>query len=185
MKLCLACWLFALCSLAHASDEAHQRSELKRQREAIEAKHAEREEACRKQFVVTACLEEARTDKQEALQAVRTQELMLDDAQRRERAQAQAQRVAEKAKAAEEREKPVLRKEPKTLRVPSPKVAKAPSPKASAPDRGQAEKQKREEFEARKREIQAHREAVEKRNAERAARKPPKPLPVPASAGQP
>ena len=185
MKLHLACLLLVFCSVAHASDEAQQRDELRRQREAIEAQHAAREEACRKQFVVTPCLEKVRTDKQEALQVVRTQELALDDAQRRERAEAQAQRVAKKAQAAEARDKPVPPKEPNAPHVGSPKAAKAPSPKASAPDRSEAEKRQREEFDARKREIQAHREAVEKRNAERAARKPPKPLPVPASAGVP
>lgn len=171
--------LWALCGVAQA-DDAAQRQELKRQRAEIEAQHAQREEACRKQFVVTPCLERARVDKQAALENVRTQELALDELQRRQRAEAQAQRVADKAKEAEARDgtpanAPVA---PKVPRVKSPKVAKPVAPKASEPERGKAEKREREAFEARQREIQAHREAVIKRNNERAARKPAKPLPV-------
>ncbi|MBT9528424.1 MAG: hypothetical protein IV105_24455 [Rhizobacter sp.] len=175
--------LWVLCGVAHA-DDAAQRQELKRQRAEIEAQHAQREEACRKQFVVTPCLEKVRVDKQAALATVRTQELALDEAQRRQRAEAQAQRVADKAKEAQARhDTPASAPRPhKAPPAKSPKVVKAAAPKASAPERGAAEKRKQEAFEARQREIQAHREAVIKRNTERAARKPPKPLPVPASA---
>ncbi|MBC7995623.1 MAG: hypothetical protein H7Z15_20530 [Rhizobacter sp.] len=174
--------LWALCGMAHA-DDAAQREALKQQRTAIEAQHAQREEACRKQFVVTPCLEKVRVDKQEALEGVRIQELALEEAQRRQRAEAQAQRVADKAKEAQARDNtPVAApKVPKAPQVRAAKVAKPAVPKASAPDRSAAEKRDREAFEARQREIQAHRQAVIKRNEERAARKPPKPLPVTGS----
>lgn len=177
--------LLALCGLAYANDES-QRDALKRQREAIESQHAQREQACRKQFVVTSCLEKARADKQEALQGVRAQEQALDDVQRRQRAQAQTQRLADKAKAAQARgDKPPTPSEGKPPRVVTPRPVTPPSPKASVPDRRPTEKRKREDFEARQREIQAHREAVAKRNAERAAGKVVKPLPVPPSAVAP
>jgi hypothetical protein len=175
--------LWVLCSVAQA-DDAAQRQELKRQRAAIEAQHAQREEACRKQFVVTPCLEKVRVDKQTALESVRTHELALDEAERRQRAEAQAQRVADKAKEARARDGAPASApaSPKASRVKSPKVANPRAPKASEPERGPAEKREREAFDARQREIQAHREAVNKRNAERAVRKPPKPLAVPAGA---
>lgn len=172
--------LWFVCGAAHA-DDAAQRQELKRQRAAIEAEHAQREEVCRKQFVVTPCLEKVRVDKQTALESVRTQELALDEAQRRQRAEAQAQRVADKAKAAESRDDTPASApgSPKAPRVKSPKVAKPAAPKASASDRRAAEKREREAFEERQREIRAHREAVIQRNEERAKRKAPKPLSVP------
>lgn len=175
--------LLGLCGLAQADDET-QRQELRRQRDAIEVHHAQREEACRRQFVVTPCLEKVRVDKQAALEGVRKQELALDDALRQQRARAQAQRVAEKAQAARARgDRPdPSPSAPKPQRVEGPRAAKASSPKASAPERRAAEKREREAFEARQREIQAHREAVAKRNAERAGRKTAKPLPLPASA---
>jgi len=177
--------LLLLCGLVHADDSA-EKERLKKQREAIEAEHAQREKACHQQFVVNSCLEKARVDRQKALQTVRTQELVIEDAERRERAQAQAERLEKKAQAAQERnsKKAVEPKPAKAPRAaPPPKAAKPPAPKASAAERSANEKQEREAFEARQREIKAHREAVEKRNAERAKRKPPpQPLPIPASA---
>ncbi len=183
MKVRWVWLLLGLCGLAQADDET-QRQELRRQRGAIEAQHAQREEACRRQFVVTPCLEKVRVDKQAALESVRTQELALDDALRRQRAQVQAQRLAGKAEAARARDdKPAAApRSPKQPRAQAPKAARPPAPEASAPDRRAAEKRERDAFEARQREIQAHREAVAKRNAERAGRKTAKPLPLPASA---
>jgi colicin import membrane protein len=177
--------LLAVCGLAHAGDEA-QRSELRRQRAAIEAEYAQRDQACRQQFVVTPCLERSRGDKQSALQVVRKQEIALDDQLRAQRAQAQAQRVAEKTQAAQRRgDKPVEPQAPRPARAQAPRPAKSPSPAHEAPDRSAAEKRQREAFESRQREIRAHREAVEKRNAERATRKPAKALPAPGSAAAP
>jgi hypothetical protein len=184
MRFLLGCWLLALHSLVQASDEA-ERAQIRQARDAVEMQHTQQQEACRKQFVVTPCLEKARADKNEKLKVLRAQEAELDDAVRRERAQAHALRMAEKAQAAQARE---ASKPPKPSKEPSaatPKAVKPAKPKASAPDRSAEEKRQREAFEARQREIQAHREEVEKRNVERAARKPPKPLPVPASAGIP
>jgi colicin import membrane protein len=174
--------LLLCCGLAHAGDEPAERDQLRRDRQAIEARHGQREQTCRQQFVVTPCLEAARADKQKALQAVQARESALDDAQRRRRAEIQAQRVTDKARAAQAREESKALKEPRPPRVVAPKPVKTQSTKASQPDRSAAEKRQREAFDARQREIQAHREEVEKRNAARAARKPPVPLPVPASA---
>lgn len=175
--------LLLLCGLAQADDSA-EKERLKKERAAVEAEYARQELACHQQFAVNACLEKARIERQKALQTVRTQELAIEDAERRERTQAQAERLNKKAQAAQER-KPA---EPRQAKPPRPapnKAAKPPSPKASAPDRSAHEKEQREAFEARQSEIKAHREEVEKHNAERAKRKKPQPLPVPASAAMP
>ncbi|HET7794693.1 MAG TPA: hypothetical protein VFL64_15020 [Rhizobacter sp.] len=190
MRPNLAWMLLALCGLAYGNDEA-ERAQIRQQRQAIETQYAQQQETCRKQFVVTSCLDKARLDRVKALKPLREQEATLDDARRRERAQAHSQRMAEKAKEAEEREAGQTPRSPKPAKAASaPAPAKKPSTKvpavkASAPDRSAEEQRKREAYEARQREIEAHREEVEKRNAERAARKPPTPLPVPASAGRP
>ena len=186
MKAHLACMLLLLASgLAQASDEA-ERARIRQQRDAIEAQHAQREQTCRGQFVVTPCIDKSRAERQKSLNALDVQEQALDGALRRQRAQAQAGRVTNKAHAAQARaDKTVPAKAPHASRTPALKAAKPPSAKASAPDRSAAEKRKREAFDARQREINAHRQEVEKRNAERAKRKAPQPLPVPASAPKP
>ena len=181
----LVAWLLILLfSLAHASDET-ERAQIRQRGDAIEAEHALREQTCRKQFVVTPCLDKARADKQESLRALRAQELALDDAQRRERALAQANRVAEKTQLRDQA-KPAP--PPKRPHAPAaPKAVKPPKAQASAAaaDRSAEEQSHRAAFEARQREIQVHRAEVEKRNTERAKHKAPKPLPAPASAVQP
>ena len=178
--------LLLLCGLAQADDSA-EKERLKKERAAVEAEHKQREQACHQQFAVNACLEKARVDRQKALQTVRTQELAIEDAERRDRAQAQAERLNKKAQAAQERNsnKAVEPRQAKPPRSAPAKAAKPPSSKASASDRSAHEKEQREAFEARQREIKAHREEVEKRNAERVKRKTPHPLPVPASAAMP
>ena len=177
--------LLVSCKTAWA-DDAATREQIRQDREAIEMRHSLQEQKCRQQFVVTPCLEKVRAAKQKALKALRTQEDALDEAQRRQRSLEQARRVSDKARAAEARESASAAREPKSPRVAAPMPAKLPAPpRVPAPDRSAAEKQRREAFEARRSEIQEHRQAVEKRNAERATRKPAKPLPVPASAGLP
>ena len=185
MRAHLACLLLLVSGLAQASDEA-DRAQIRQKRDAIEAQHAQREQTCRAQFVVTPCIEKARADKQQSLKALGVQEQALDDALRRQRAQTQAGRVTNKANAAQARDdKTVPAKASNAPRTPALKAAKPPSARASAPDRSGAEKRRREAFDARQREIKTHRQEVEKRNAERAKRKAPRPLPVPASAPKP
>lgn len=175
-----------LCGLAQAADDP-RRAQIQREREAVEARHARQAQDCRQQFVVTPCLDKARTDKQKALQRLRTQETALDEAQRSEKSREQAQRVANKARVAEMRESASSpARAPKPPRVAAPRPVKPPSAPSAAPDRTVVDRQRREEYESRRREIQEHKQAVEKRNAERAAaRKPAQPLPVPASAVRP
>lgn len=186
----LARLLVAACGLlvfgAWAVEPA-SREELKRQREAIEVEHDRRAEACRHQFVVTPCLDKVRADRQQALSSVQDQERALDAAQRQLKAQQRENRLADKAQAAQ-KDRPLATPRA-TPRAEAPTKASAvaqpkkPRAAASSPQERQArEQQQRAEYEARQREIRTHREEVEKRNAARAARKAPQPLPAPASA---
>jgi len=128
MNVRAAVLLVAACGLAHAGDEA-QPDELRRQRAAIETEYAQRDQACRQQFVVTPCLERSRLDKQAALQGVKAQELALDETLRRQRAQAQSQRVVEKKRVARERED-------KPAQVQPPRPPRVEAPRGARPERG-------------------------------------------------
>lgn len=171
--------LFALLMALPAP--AATRDELKREREAIEAEHARRAEACKSQFVVTPCLDKVRIEKQKALSHVLEQENALDAAERQARAEARQQRLADKATAAQAASAPAVNRPASGASSAAPrKPAKARDKPAERENRGAREEEKRAAFEARQREIQAHREQVERRNAERARTKPaPRPLPSP------
>jgi hypothetical protein len=177
--------LVVLMVVAAFGVHAAPREELKREREAIEAEHARRAEACKSQFVVTPCLDTVRIDKQKALSHVAAQENALDATERQARAEARKKRLADK----EATEEGAASAAPVTPSASNAAAAprKSPKPrqkKAEAPDRSAQEEAKRADFEARQREIEAHRKKVEERNAERARDKPaPRPLPLPASAG--
>lgn len=176
--------LAGVMGMAALGAHAATREELKREREAIEAEHARRAEACKSQFVVTPCLDAVRIDKQKALSHVTAQENALDATERQARADARQKRLADKA-AAPHTAASAVAVAPASGAAPAPR--KTPKPrqkKAEAPDRSAQEEAKRADFEARQREIEAHRKKVEDRNAERARNKPaPRPLPPPASAG--
>lgn len=176
--------LAGVMSVAAFGLHAATREELKREREAIEAEHARRAEACKSQFVVTPCLDTVRIEKQKALSHVAAQENALDATERQARADARKKRLADKAATVEGAASAAAVALPASGAAPAPR--KAPKPrqkKAEVPDRSAQEEAKRADFEARQREIEAHRQKVEARNAERARNKPaPRPLPPPASA---
>lgn len=158
------------------------REELKREREAIEAEHARRAEACKTQFVVTPCLDTVRVQKQKALSHVLSLENALDAAERQARVEARQKRLADKAAAAQAASA-VAVPAPASAVAPPRKPAKVRQKPAQREDRSAREEEKRAAFEARQREIQQHKQEVEKRNAERARTKPaPRPLPLPPSA---
>lgn len=177
----LAVVLFALVAALPVAGAT--REELKREREAIEAEHARRAEACKTQFVVTPCLDRVRVEKQKALRHVLEQENALDAAERQARADARQKRLADKAAAAQAASAaPVGRPGSAAASAAPPKAVKARPKPAEPEDRSTREQEKRAAFDARQREIRAHRENVERRNAERARNKPsPRPLPLPAA----
>jgi hypothetical protein len=102
-----------------------ERARLAAQREAITARFLAEEQACRDRFVVTACVDEVRVRRREALEPVRQRELQLGDADRRARAAERQAALAEKQRAARQRVEV-----PPAAEV---RLRNAPSPGASAP----------------------------------------------------
>ncbi|MFY7941373.1 MAG: hypothetical protein ACOVOX_10740 [Burkholderiaceae bacterium] len=203
---CLALLLLlgAVTSLAHAQlDAAAERTRIAQERSTADQRFLEQEKACAARFVVTSCVEAARKAHRDAIAPLRQQEILLDDAQRQERA---AQRRAQlQEKAAQSKSDIVL---PGTQPAPvgdsasaskktptaSPKVPSTNRQAGSEHERAQkqakakAEADRRAKSQNDKRELALRRKAeVEKRNSEKAASgKPPSAaLKVPPAASNP
>ena len=190
----LAAWLVAVPAGHSAATETNEptldREGIRLQRAAANAGLAEKETACRSEFVVVACVNAARKEQQVVLTRLRNEEMALDDAQRKEIAARRRQTLLEKAAA---RDAKLGSAEPTVVHAAS-QVASA-SARLDAVDRprerpavaGKAnraafEEENKAQFEARAKSAQAHREAVEQRNAEHAAKgKKANPLPVAAA----
>lgn len=184
--------LSLVCANAFSAEvsEQEQRASIQKGRETAQARHAEREQICRQQFVVTPCLEKARIEKLEAMRVLRAQEVLLDDAQRQHRSQEKSRRIEERQETASTHRQPdpalstEAAREPRLPKSPKTKLPHAAADsQASDASRAATERQKRDAFNERQRDIDAHRQSVEKRNAERAAKKNVRPLPVPDSPG--
>jgi colicin import membrane protein len=199
-RVVLLLMVFA-CGSAEALDAAAERVERQRiaaERAEIDKAYAAREAECHQRFVVTSCLDAARRDRREALERLRHQQVLLDEAQRKQRA---AQRIDEiRAKVssdeAKRREAEVRARERDTrlqkqaARVQAaasvPAAPQAPASAAPAKPAKTPNAKRVSDYEKRQAEAKAHRAAVERRNAERAAKgEPAKPLPVPSAASAP
>ncbi len=93
--------LIAVClslgqAAVRADDSSAQRQRLAAERATIEARFRADEAACRERFVVTPCVDEAKAARREALARLRQQELVLDDADRRQRALNRQRDIADK-----------------------------------------------------------------------------------------
>jgi len=193
---------------AQPADEVAQRHHIRDERVAANALFARREQECRTRFVVSSCIDEARRDLRETLARIQARESTLDDAQRKRRAAERLERVEANQREAAQRALEDAAKPPrelKTRRLPQPHVTvRPPKPRAEAPsqprerpavspasgasqttggafERRDDEARKKAAFEARQQDAQAHRDAVERRNVERAigAKKIAAPLPIP------
>ncbi|MES2101239.1 MAG: hypothetical protein V4569_15530 [Pseudomonadota bacterium] len=167
-----------LCSAAFGVRADAERERIAGERAAVNAKLLEQERECATRFIVAACVADARTDHREALKKLRQQELQLDEARRRAVAEARRKTLADKAQAQQARASDPAPDAPRVRvrraaahvdRTDSGAVPPLPGAKASAANRGEVEQRNQEKFEARRREAQAHREVVERRNAQRAA----------------
>src|SRR5947207_14324881 len=74
------------------ADDAAERQRIAAEQAEVEKAYAAREAECRRRFIVTSCLDAARRDRREAVERLRQQEVVLDEAQRKQRA---AQRIEE------------------------------------------------------------------------------------------
>lgn len=183
-----------------AVDAVKDRARISAQRADAKSTLAEKERACQQEFAEAACVEAVRKAQRAVLTRLRNEELALDDAQRKESAARRRQELLDKVAVRDAKAK---------ADAAAPKVAHAASEAsdgsvlaragANAAGRSQGasraplkadqaaqEDRNRAQFEARAQSAKAHREAVEQRNAERAAKgKKANPLPVPAAASAP
>jgi len=191
----LAALLLGGVSAALAADALDLHFERDRQRVANERRrvdeaHAARVKACEAQFFVTSCIEQAKAERREALDRLTQQQAVIDDALRKQRVAERLERLQEKQQqAAQRRNAPAAR--PRVVRRGAEAASAASAPEeadvalpARRPEGPSAAEQRRnaQAYRQRQQAAAAHREAVEKRNAERAAaHKPAASLPVPAS----
>jgi len=185
-----------------------ERAALQGQSAAIEAQFNKDSAACQSRFMVTACLDQARQRREQALRPLQQRLDALSLAERR--ARAEAQREAVQARQREFESKEGQRRTEALLHAPSADAASQPlrdlrAPRAPLADRREREdakaaQQTRAEQEAAKRaeqahkrlqQLQAHQAEAERRNEERlkkqaASGKPaPVSLPVPPAAQLP
>jgi hypothetical protein len=206
MKLLLG--LLLLSSLAFgpalaAPSDAVERQRIAAERAEVEKAFAAREAECRERFVVTSCLDAARRDRRDAMERLHQQQIVLDEAQRKQRAAERIEEIRSKVSADDAkrreaqgrvraREARVQEQAERTAAAASAAAeAASAAPAASQPGRvaqrarqsPKAPAQRASEYEKRQADAKAHRDAVERRNAERAAKsKPSKPLPLPMAA---
>jgi hypothetical protein len=204
--LLLLCGLCVIGAVARAQAPAGERQRLAAERAAVDALYLEREAACQRRFAVTDCVNDAKKERRAALAPLRRLGAALDDAQRKQRAAQRQEDVRRKTENAQARDNGALARPAPALKA----IPDAPADAGSAPMRmsrevkpapvpkrlgsrpppelpTEAERRAREadadaRSAARKQSAQANREAVERRNAQRAlSGKRADPLPVPAS----
>ena len=203
----LLCFFAALLVTASAPAVDAVTDEGERQRIALERRQAETEfsradAACRARFVVAACLEDARQRHRDAIERLRLQLTMLDEAQHKRRAAERMDAIRAKV-SAEEASRREAEWQARGHAAAQPAASAASSPRAQAADAARPVKtppapgprseprsakrpaepdaQRVSEYQARQQAARAHRDEVERRNAERAAsgKKPAASLPIP------
>jgi hypothetical protein len=200
-----------------AADDAAERRRIAAEQAQVEKAYAAREAECRQRFIVTSCLDAARRDRREALEKLHRQEVVLDEAQRKQRAAQRIEEIRAKVSADDgkrrEAEARVQARDAKRQEQAAQEEAGASGSAASAPTAasaasatstastastaGKATARVRSvaakrpvdtdhaasAYDQRQQQAQEHRAAVERRNAERAAKsKPSRPLPARGSA---
>ena len=165
-----------------ATAAPQQRTELRVERHRLTEAFAKEERACSQQFLVTACQDDVRARRREALAPVRERELRLDEAERQAKAEQRRQAIA--AKQALAASQPAARPAP-PVRVRS--VVSAASAPAREPrqldtgDRASAAAMRARELEAQRQQAVQAQQRVDRREAERlAAGRKALPLPTPA-----
>lgn len=173
-------------ALTLAADD--ERARLAQQRRQLGEAFAAEERSCAQRFAVTACVDEVRQRRREALAPVRERELQLDDAERQQRAA--ERRAAIEAKRAAAASAPSsasssLAPAPQVRVRTAPAAASRPQarPREDAEERAAQAGQRQRQAQARRDEAEAAQQRVQRRQEERAASgRKAVPLPVPASA---
>jgi colicin import membrane protein len=186
------CAVAALPRVVAADQTALERARIREERAQAQRLYEDRERTCHDRFAVTGCLDAARAQRREALDRLRHEELVLDSAERKQRAASRATRIREKQIAQESKPAPLVVRErlaaPRKPAKATPEQATAAAAAASAAPRLSEEQARRNKaaFDAKQKEAAEHRGDVEQRNAARAQRtKPTAALPVPKRASAP
>ena len=197
-RLTIALAALAGAMMAQGNDQnAAERARIREERAQAQRVYEERERECHERFAVTTCMDAARAQRRQAMERLRHEELVLDSAERKQRAAARETRVREKQIAQEAKPAPSV--VPERAAAPTKARSKTPSkapgsttddvvPAANATGRISEEQARRNRaaFEAKQKQAAEHRAEVERRNAERSqGSKPSAPLPVPGSASAP
>src|SRR5262245_38404159 len=190
-------WLAALALAAitvHADDaeppsDKERREQINAERAATQARYEKAVAECERGFMVTSCVNQAKAERRTALDRLSREQMALDDAQRKRRADERRERIAQK-KAAQAAASEAAASPPQAQRTPrqsavpasGAKAARRAEPRSSEAEAAAAAEaaERASDAQQRREKAQAHEEAVRKRNAERAAqRTPAAPLPVP------
>lgn len=174
-SLVLACCATAGGVVARAAEPGgDSHAQLAAERREIEAAYAASQRDCMQRFLVTRCLDEARTTRREALASIHRREAARDDAERGRRASARLRDIETK-QARQEQDRRERAADPPlpfeaasaVLRSPRP-VSPAPAAPAVRHDDAAAEARARQAYGGRQRRIEEHREAAAEREARRA-----------------
>ena len=184
----IAALLLGLCAAAQASEPPSavaERKQIQQDRAAAEARYKQAEAECQTRFAVSGCIADAQAQRRTELTELRQRELALDEAKRRAEVEDNARRVQTKQAEAAARPVPV----PQAASAPQPASAASAAarrernPVSKTADDATAAAARVAAQQRRANEAAAHRQEVEQRNAERAARgKKSTPLPVPSAA---
>jgi colicin import membrane protein len=176
MHRLFALTLALLCLPSGAASADPERRRLAEQKAAVEARFRASEAECRQRFVVVACVDEAKAQRRKELAVLREQELVIDDADRKQRAAARRADIAEKqAQAAQRAASSALPAAPKASapRAPmsAPGATREPAATAPAPlDGGPAQAaQRAQKTNARQQEAELRRQRIAAREASKAA----------------
>lgn len=162
-----------------------ERARIAAERKALAQRFQEEERACTSRFAMTACVDEVRARRREALAPLREQELRLDEAERRQRAEERQRAIAQRK--AEAASRPAAPPEPQAhVRQPllgASGPVRTPKPADDGAARAAEAARRVQDAQQRQAEVEATRERIEKRQAEREAQgKKARPLPVPPAA---
>jgi colicin import membrane protein len=161
-----------------------ERAQLRAERNRLSEAFAEQERSCSQQFLVTACLDDARARRRDALTPLRERELRLDEAERQTKAEQRRQAIA--AKQALAASQPTARPAP-PVRVrsalPAASAAVREPRQVEPEDRAAAAAIRARELEAQRHLATQAQQRVDRREAERqAAGRKSAPLPTPTPA---
>jgi hypothetical protein len=178
---------------AGSTNDDIEMARIRRERQAVEARHAQAIAACRKEFAVSACMEKARDERRAALEPLRHEQQVVDDARRREKAAQRARSIEQRQADADDRtQNPAAHGPEKASAAPRKSSATAAAAGSSAPasavphpsrarqhdakaltEAARLASQRAAETKARRAEAELHRQEVLKRNAEQDRKRPP------------